>query len=65
MRLKISRNSIRCKYCKTIIESLHTYDFQICACGKVGVDGGREYLKRTGSADDYEELSEYTPIQDK
>jgi hypothetical protein len=44
---------------------VYTYDFQICACGKVGVDGGKEYLKRIGSADDYEELSEYTPSQDK
>lgn len=65
MRFKISRNLIRCKYCKSIIESVHTYDFKTCTCGRVGVDGGHEYLKRTGSFEDYEELSDYVPCQEE
>lgn len=56
-RPRIVLNSIRCKQCLEIIESIDDHDYVTCACGKVGVDGGRQYLRRTGSPEDYEELS--------
>ena len=58
---KIKRNMIKCKTCGTRIESKDTHDYVQCACGRVAVDGGHEYLRRTftDSQDDYEELSEY------
>lgn len=54
---RIVKNCIRCKQCLERIESTHVHEFIMCACGKVGVDGGHEYLRRLGSLEDYEELS--------
>ena len=58
---KLKRNRIQCNYCGEIIESKHRYDFKRCKCGKVAVDGGLDYERRTytHSLDDYTELSEY------
>ena len=53
----IRTNRIRCKKCGDVIESTHRHDFKFCKCGAVAVDGGREYLKRIGKPEDYEELS--------
>ena len=55
---KIVVNKIKCKKCGEIIESTHTHDFKYCKCGAVAVDGGKDYLKRLGNFDDFEELSE-------
>lgn len=55
----IIKNSIRCKKCNSIIESVHRHDFKYCQCKKVGVDGGKDYLRRMGEREDWEELSEY------
>lgn len=55
--MRIITNTIRCKKCGDIIASEHRHDAQRCACGAVGVDGGREYLRRAGNEEDYEELS--------
>lgn len=41
-------NAAICKKCNTFIASLHTHDFRLCKCGSIAVDGGKEYLKRTG-----------------
>ncbi|WP_152393393.1 DUF7695 domain-containing protein [Paenibacillus guangzhouensis] len=57
MKRRILRNAVRCLNCNETIESTTIYDFKTCSCGKVGVDGGRQYLKRIGSIEDYEELS--------
>lgn len=57
----ILRNMIRCKHCGEIIESTYRHDFKVCKCGKVCVDGGKDYLRRgfpTSPEIDYEELSE-------
>jgi hypothetical protein len=48
-------NKIRCTHCSDVIESTHSHDFKWCKCGRSGVDGGHEYLRRVGSS--YEELS--------
>lgn len=50
-------NKIRCRRCGDIIESRYTHDFKWCSCGKCAVDGGHDYLRRTGEHEDYEELS--------
>ena len=62
--MMIVKNCIKCKSCGDVIVSKHEHDFKYCSCGRVAVDGGHEYLKRTftDSPDDFEELS---VIQDK
>ena len=54
----IISNKIKCKKCGDIIESKNTNDYKRCSCGAVAVDGGKDYLKRIGNEEDYEELSE-------
>jgi len=55
---KIIINRIRCKQCGNVIESMYTHDFKLCQCGAVGIDGGKEYLRREfDSEEDYQELS--------
>ena len=56
---KIIINKIRCKKCGDIIESTYRHDFKFCKCGALGVDGGKDYLRRCGNRMDWEELSEY------
>lgn len=58
MTQKIIKNCIRYKHCGDIIESKSVYDFKFCSCGKVAIDGGKNYLKRSGNLSDWEELSE-------
>lgn len=57
---KIISNKIRCNYCGDVIESYSRHDFKFCSCGKVAVNGGKNYLRRcfTTAPTDYEELSE-------
>lgn len=57
------RNIILCSTCWTVIESIHVHQLVKCECGIVGVDGGHEYLRRIGSIEDYEELSEWVCSQ--
>ncbi len=55
---EIISNKIKCKKCGDIIESKSTNDYKKCSCGAVVVDGGKDYLKRIGNEENYEELSE-------
>jgi hypothetical protein len=55
---EIISNKIKCKKCGDIIESKSTNDYKKCSCGAVAVDGGKDYLKRIGNEEKYEELSE-------
>ena len=59
MKTKIIKNCIRCKLCGDIIESTSTHDFKFCSCGKIAIDGGYNYLKRSGNPNDWEELSRF------
>ena len=52
------------KKCGEIIESTSRHDFKFCKCGAVAVDGGKDYLRRVGSKEDYEELVEYEGSDD-
>lgn len=54
---KIISNKIKCKKCGDVIESKNTNDYKRCSCGAVAVDGGKNYLKRIGMEEEYEELS--------
>ena len=54
---EIISNKIKCKKCGDIIESKSTNDYKRCSCRAVAVDGGKDYLKRIGNEEDYEELS--------
>lgn len=49
------RNSIKCNHCEQEIESKHRHDFVKCKCGKVAVDGGKDYSRVL-----YTEESDYT-----
>ena len=56
----IIHNKIKCNHCGDVIESFHVHDFKYCKCGRVSVDGGHEYCKRSfQEPTDYTELSEY------
>jgi hypothetical protein len=43
---KIISNKAQCLICNDIIESKYLHDHRTCSCGNVGVDGGKDYLKR-------------------
>ena len=51
---KIIRNAIRCNQCGDVIESTYRHEYVQCSCGKVAVDGGHDYLRRSysGNRDD-------------
>ena len=55
---EIISNKIKCKKCGDIIESKSTNDYKKCSCGTVAVDGRKDYLKRIGNEEDYEDISE-------
>ena len=66
----IIHNRIRCKKCDTVIESHHRHDFVWCPCrdeegdpNGVAVDGGKDYLKRAGNLENYEELSVFDELK--
>jgi hypothetical protein len=44
----IYRNSIKCKNCGDEIISRHHHDYRTCRCRACSVDGGSDYLKRSG-----------------
>ena len=48
MVYKILRNAAKCKICDDVIESHYTHDYVTCKCGAISVDGGHDYLKRSG-----------------
>ena len=57
-REKIITNKAKCAACGDIIESKSRHDFVTCKCGAISVDGGTDYLKRSGDFGDIIELSE-------
>lgn len=58
--MKIIRNSAKCNKCDTEIESKHVHDFVYCKCGKIAVDGGKQYLKRVG---DFQLITETSVVE--
>lgn len=55
--MKILVNSLQCKKCGDILISKHRHDFKFCSCGAVAIDGGKDYLRRLGNREDFEDLS--------
>lgn len=55
----IISNKARCRNCNTIVESEHRHHLAFCPCGKIFVDGGKEYLRRGGEIHLIEEMSEF------
>jgi len=53
--MKLLKNSIICNHCKKEIESKHRHDFVKCDCGKVAVDGGKDYSRIT-----FEKINDFT-----
>ena len=53
----ILSNQIKCNKCGDSVYSRHRHDFKYCSCSSVAVDGGQDYLKRSGNRQDYEDLS--------
>ena len=43
----IIKNMAQCLRCKDVICSNDTHDYHECACGRLAVDGGRSYLRRS------------------
>lgn len=41
-----------CNKCKSKIQSMHRHDFVWCSCKAIAVDGGSEYTKLVGNAED-------------
>ena len=57
---KITKNAIQCNHCGDIVESRWRHYVHRCACGRVSVDGGLNYLRRSYVEEgDYMELAEY------
>jgi hypothetical protein len=61
MNEKIKRNKGRCISCGTTIESYQRNECVFCTCKRHSVDGGLDYLKRSGDPADFEELSVMAP----
>lgn len=61
---KLVRNRIQCNHCGDIIESKSVHNFVTCSCGRVSVDGGLDYAKRTAKEQgDYTELGEWEEVE--
>ena len=65
MAYKIIHNRIKCLKCGDIIESFTVHDFRACSCGSCCVDGGKEYLRRCGDFEDWEDVSETVEVDDE
>jgi len=62
--LTTKRNRAKCKKCGDVIESEYRHDFVTCTCGAISVDGGKDYFKRVGNPEDFEEMSAIVKIND-
>lgn len=52
------KNKARCKVCNTVIESKHRYDFVMCKCESIFVDGGNDYWRSGGMPENFERIYE-------
>jgi len=61
MAYTIVENKAQCRQCDDVIQSMYRWDYVTCGCGAIAVDGGLDYLKRTGEMEDIKELSVTIP----
>ena len=59
----ILSNQIKCLLCGDVIYSAHKHDMVTCMCGAVAVDGGNNYLRRSGNIENWEEQSIVLPTE--
>ena len=61
---RIIYNMAKCAHCGTELISQYRWDFKFCKCGRIAVDGGRDYIKRIGKPEDIIELSMFEENND-
>ena len=61
----ILQNAALCKKCGDEIWSLHRHDYRVCFCSAIAVDGGMDYLRRSGEADAFDDRSVIVPEEMK
>lgn len=52
----ILENAAECLKCNTYIRSNNVHDYRTCFCGAVAVDGGSQYIRRSGNPEDYRDI---------
>ena len=57
-KYKVIRNAAKCRKCGDVIESKSVHDFKWCSCHSIFVDGGMDYIRRGGNAEDIIDLCE-------
>ncbi len=60
---KLIKNACKCVKCGDVIESKHSHDFVWCKCGSIAVDGGLDYVKRTGYPENIIEMSVWGEVK--
>ena len=60
-----TRHAVYCKKCQETIESKSQYDFKLCSCNSVGVDGGISEGRILGKLSDMEPRSMYCAFINK
>ena len=56
----IIRNSAKCLLCGEEIESTYRHDYKSCKCGNIAVDGGKDYIRRGFTSNEWVDTSKYT-----
>jgi hypothetical protein len=51
------QNGVECLKCGDVLYSVYCHDFHTCKCGKVAVDGGRDYLKISGNVGEWRQIT--------
>ena len=61
---KIDRNAEKCLLCGDVVESVHRHDYNVCSCGNVMRDGGKDYIRanitKPGTSEHLTEWHYYT-----
>jgi hypothetical protein len=57
----MSGPKVRCRKCGDTIQSHFRHDFKWCKCHAIAVDGGDDYLRLVGNAEDIEVLEDVLP----
>ena len=50
-------NAIKCNKCGDVIYSRAVHDFHWCSCEKCAIDGGFDYYRIIGNAEDWESIT--------
>lgn len=61
---KMIKNAVECAKCGDIIESKHRHDFKFCSCKAIFVDGGLDYQRYGGYAENILDRCEYVEVKD-